>query len=298
MASLTLIAKELKKTINSFELEKAIELSDDEAKTRMYLVEPFFGMLGYNRGFEDGNLIPEFDADFADLKGKKVDYAIQLRKKPEIIIEVKKSNLKLTELHVRQLNGYFVHTNDSKIGILTNGLEYHFYCRNSNAGATLHPTPFLSIDLQNIEGDSLEELSKFHILVIDTKAIVDEAQDLFFLENFEEALYKEFVNPSRDFIKSIYSRMKGTRLNDNTESQIRQLINSISIKTALDKLIVDEANKANSGIVTTEQELKTYHVIKTILAYNKRICTDSIGYRDFKSKFSVILDDNQKKKDL
>jgi hypothetical protein len=262
----------------------------------MYLVEPFFEMLQYNRGFEDGRLIPEYDADFANLKGKKVDYAIQLRKKPEIIIEVKKAGINLTDKHLRQLNNYFIHTTESKIGILTNGIEYKFYCRNENSGASLYPTPFFTVDLENIEGDIFEGLSLFYMSIIDTNAIVEDAQEVFFIENFEDALYKEFSNPSREFVKAIYSKMNGGRLTEKIESQIRQLINSISIKSALDNLIIDEAFKANSGIITTEQELKAYHVIKTILAQNKNICTDSIGYKDYKTKFSIILDNRPKKK--
>ena len=96
MANLQQISKELKKSLSSFDLAKAINSSDNEAKTRMYLVEPFFEILRFNRGFDNGNLVPEYDADFANLKGKKVDYAILFKGKPEILIEVKKASIKLT----------------------------------------------------------------------------------------------------------------------------------------------------------------------------------------------------------
>ena len=122
MPNIQQIVKDIKKSFTAFELTKALELSDNEAKTRMYLVEPFFEILRFNRGFENGNLVPEFDADFANLKGKKVDYAILFKNKPEIIVEVKKANLKLTDKHAAQLNEYFNNTNDAKIGILTNGI--------------------------------------------------------------------------------------------------------------------------------------------------------------------------------
>ncbi|WP_088342366.1 type I restriction enzyme HsdR N-terminal domain-containing protein [Robiginitalea sediminis] len=296
MASIQQISKELNKTLTSFELEKAIELSDNEAKTRMYLTEPFFEALRFNRGFESGNLVPEYDADFANLKGKKVDYAILLRNKPEIIVEVKKASTKLTDKHLAQLNEYFVNTNESKIGVLTNGIEYKFYCRNNNAGYGLHPTPFYEFDWQKVDGSSLEQLANFYATIIDTKSIIEKAQDLFFMEGFEDALYNELAHPSRDLVKSIYSRMGGSRLTDSIEKQIRELINSISIRSALDRLIVEESSKANSGIITTQDELKYYHIIKTILAQHRQIDTDSIGYRDLKGKFSILIDNNQLKK--
>ena len=57
-------------------------------------------------------------------------------------------------------------------------------------------------------------------------------------------------------MRSIYSHMGGSRLNDFAEKQIRELINSVSIKSALDTLIYEESKSANSGIHTTEEELK------------------------------------------
>ena len=296
MASTQQIVKELKSSLSSFDLSSAIERSDNEAKTRMYLVEPFFEALLYNRGFDNGCLVPEFDADFGELKGRKVDYAILFKNKPEIIIEVKKCSLKLSDLHLRQLNEYFIYTTDAKIGVLTNGIEFHFYCRNEGKGQGLHPTPFYSFSWDNIDGSTLEQLAGFYATQIDTKQIIQNAQDLFFLEGFEEALFNELSNPSREFIKSIYANMGGSRLNENTEKQIKELVNSVSLKSALNKLIVEESKSANSGIVTTDEELKAYHVIKTMLAQHKKIETSAVGYRDYKGKFSIILDDNQKKK--
>lgn len=296
MANIQQIVKELRKSLSSIDYQKGIELSDNEAKTRMYLVEPFFGTLGYNRGFDNGNLIPEFDADFANIKGKKVDYAILFKNKPEILIEVKKTNSKLTEKHVAQLNEYFNNTNDAKIGILTNGIEYQFYCRNYSNGNGLHPTPFYIFNWENIEVGKLEDLANFYATSIDIRTIIEYAQEIFFLEGFEEALFKELSTPSKDFIKAIFSHMNGNRLTERIENQIRELINSVSLKSVIDRLIVKEALNVNSGIITTEDELKVYHIIKTILAQHKQVNTESICYKDFKGKFSIILDDNQKKK--
>lgn len=296
MPNITIITKELKRRLGSFDLETAIQNSDNEAKTRMYLVEQFFEILGYNRGFENGSLVPEFNADFANLKGKKADYAIQFRNKPEIIVEVKKAGLKLNTKHLSQLNEYFNNTSDSKIGILTNGIEFHFYCRNNNDNKGLHPTPFYSFDFKNVEGSSLDGLADFHATVIDVAKITNEAQELFFINLFEDGLYKELAKPSKDFIKAIYSNMGGIRLTENIENQIRKLINSVSLKGVVDRLMIDEASKANSGIVTTDEELKVYHVIKTILAQHKGIDSNCIGYRDQKAKFSILVENNQKKK--
>ncbi|MEL7221772.1 MAG: type I restriction enzyme HsdR N-terminal domain-containing protein, partial [Bacteroidota bacterium] len=296
MANKTQLVKQIKKGLSTFNFERAETNSDNEAKTRMYLVEPFFDILGYNKGFDNGNLVPEYTADFGNLKGKKVDYAIQFRNKPEVIVEVKKAQVKLSDRHLRQLNEYFVNTNDSKLGILTNGVVFNFYCRNKNAGVGLHPTPFYSFDFSNIDGSSLEKLADFYATNIEVSDIVEEAQELFFLEDFEEALFQELLKPSKEFIRAIYVRMGGSRLTESTENQIREVLNSVSLQEALERLIVEEAKNANKGIITTSEELKAFHVVKTILAQNRKVNTHSIGYRDTKSKFSVIVDDNQRQK--
>lgn len=296
MAKIQQITKELKKVFSNFDFNKSYELSDNEAKTRMYLVEPFFEALRFNRGFESGNLIPEYSADFGSLSGKKVDYAITYRNKPEILIEVKKASTKLNDKHLSQLNEYFNNTNDSKIGILTNGVIYKFYCRNNSGNVGLHPTPIYTFDMSNLESNNFEQLAQFYGTNINISDIINNAQNFFFIEGFEEALFKEFAQPSRDFIKAIFANMGGNRLTENNEKQIRELINSISIRTALDKLIIDESEKANSGIITTHEEMKVFHVIKTILAQHKKIDTKSVGYQDYKGKFSIILDNKKSKK--
>lgn len=296
MANIQQIAKELKKIFTDFNFDKALELSDNEAKTRMYLVEPFFEALRFNRGFESGNLIPEYTADFGSLNGKKVDYAITFRNKPEIIIEVKKASVKLSDKHLAQLNEYFNNTSDSKIGVLTNGVVYNFYCKNDSGNVGLHPSPFYSFDLSNLEANNYDQLAQFYGTIIDVKSLINDAQELFFMEGFEDALFSEFAQPSTAFVKAIYANMGGKRLTEKVEKQIKELINSISVKSALDRLIVDESAKANSGIITTHEELKVFHVIKTILAQHKKIDTNSIGYQDFKGKFAIILNNKRSKK--
>ena len=65
---------QLKKTLDNFKLNEAIELCSNEAQTRKFLIEPFFFMLNYI----STDLIPEFNADFGDRVSQKIDYAIVL----------------------------------------------------------------------------------------------------------------------------------------------------------------------------------------------------------------------------
>ena len=53
------------------------------------------------------------------------------KKNPEIIVECKALGKKLTDKEASQLNGYFINTKNSKIGILTNGMDWRFYSVNN-----------------------------------------------------------------------------------------------------------------------------------------------------------------------
>lgn len=291
------IVNEIKKSLDQFDYKKGLQMCENEAQTRMYLIEPFFEILRYNRGLFAGDLHPEFSADFGNNVSKKVDYAIILKgTAPSIVIECKKASKTLNDKDVRQLNEYFMYTKDSRIGILTNGIEYQFFTRSSSDSSLLNPKPFFTFNLEDYDSSSIETLAMFYRTSIELNDILAEADEIYFLDKFEDAFVLELASPSKEFIKAIYSRMGGQRMTDRIENQIKELINSVSIKSALDKLIVKEATSANSGIITTDEELKIYHIIKTILAQNNKIDTNRIGYRDMKGKFSILLDDNQKKK--
>jgi hypothetical protein len=92
--------------------------------------------------------------------------------------------------------------------------------------------------------------------------------------------------------------MGGLRSTEKALSQIKSLVNSISIKTALDRIIQKEISESNSGIITTAEEIKAYNVIKTILAMSSKIKAadlERINYRDLKNSFLIIVDDKQTK---
>jgi hypothetical protein len=57
----------------------------------------------------------------------------------------------------------------------------------------------------------------------------------------------------------------------------------------------DEAKNGNI-IITTAEELKIYHSVKTIILNSiKKVDPSRISYRDQKNSFNIIVDDNNKK---
>ena len=233
-----------------------------------------------------------------DKKGRKVDIAITLGKKePLILVECKSATAKLNDNHFRQLNEYCLYSPSAKVGILTNGIIYNFYTVNSREKKGLNTKPFFTFDLTNYDNSQLEMLALFNRQSIEISEILQEAEDVYFLDNFDNALFKTLVETD-ELVKLIFKNMGGLRSTEKALSQIKGLVNSISIKTALDKIVQKEISESNSGIITTVEEIKAYNVIKTILAMSSKIKAadlERISYRDLKNSFLIIVDDKQTK---
>lgn len=288
------VVNQLKKQLSNFDVEKLISHSNDEAQTRDNLIHPFLNVLNYEK-IQD--YTHEFVADLKDKRGKKVDIAITLGKKnPIILIECKKATQKLNDNHFRQLREYCTDTPSAKIGILTNGIEYKFYVKQSNT--QLYDTPFFTFNLVDYDSSDLDLLAMFYKQALEVNDILEEAEEIHFIEKFDEGLFEALSNPSDEFVKIVFKNMGGKRTSEKVNSQIKELINSISIKNALDKLLKKEAAESNLGIFTTEEELKSFNVIKTILAMSSKFKNselDRIVFRDLKNSFTILVDDNQNK---
>lgn len=282
---------QLKKSIDNFKLNDAIELCSNEAQTRKFLIEPFFLMLNY----VSNDLIPEYNADFGDRISQKIDYAILLNKKDTILVEAKKHNSKLTDKEAGQLNGYFSNTKNSKIAILTNGIEYKFYSDVVEPNI-IDSKPFFTFNITSYTENDLEELIKFDKRFIKVIDIVKNAQEIVFVESFENAFFKELVAPSKDLMKIIHKNMTfSTKFNEETIGKMINLVNSSFLKCMYDKKVQLESLSNSQGVITTDLEIQAYHTIRTILIQNKKIPKERVGYRDFKGFFNISIDDSSKK---
>jgi hypothetical protein len=288
------IVSAVKKGFVKLDFQRLEETCNNEAQTRMFIIEPMCEILGFSRDPKD--MLTEITAGWGQ-KNDKADIGLIVKgKKPEIIIECKKFGKKLTDKEGAQLNSYFSHTEGSKIGILTNGLEWRFYTEYLEKNKLYH-NPFLIIDFTEIDDAKIELFAQFHKSNPDDflAKILEEAQDTFFLEGFNGALSEELLNPSDDLIKAIFARMPGKRMNDAIKDKLRGLINSNSIQQVLPKLIEEESKNGNL-IITTGEELKIYHAVKTIIINSlKKVDFTRISYRDQKNSFNILVDDNQRK---
>jgi|SRR5690606_5072398 len=287
------IANTIRKSLSKFDFTRLEDRCTNEAQTRFVLIEPILEILGYSR-IDD--MTTEINAGWGK-KNDKADIGLIINGKiPEIIIECKKYDKKLTDKEASQLNNYFINSKNSKFGILTNGIEWRFYFPNEATKETkLFEVPFLILNFNSIDENLIEVLSKFHKNNIDIKELNDEAQEFYFLQGFQAALTAELSDPSDDFIKAVFNRMEGKRMTDQIKMKIRNLINSNSIQFSIPKIIEQESKNGNI-VITTAEELKIYHAVKTVLLNSiKKIDSTRISYRDQKNSFNILVDDNNKR---
>lgn len=299
----TQVIREVRRSLKIWDITRAVSNTNDEIQTRINLINPLFDILGYDAY----DIIHEYIVDIEGSKGRKVDMAITLgRKNPIVLIECKGATNALTLHNLMQVKDYSCYTKSVKIGILTNGLVFDFYTKDTSKSVGLHTKPFFSFNLEEYTGADLEMLALFHRRLIDTKVIEEKANEIYFLDNFDEALYTTLKMPksgqkpsegNKKLIEIIFRNMGGKRYTDNVLSELLPLVNSISLRGVLNRIIREENVRSNTGIITTTDEIKAYDIIKTILSLNRKvkIDIDRITFRDYKNSLKILIDGNQRK---
>lgn len=278
-----------------------------EEATKTSLIMPFFQLLGYDV-FNPVEFVPEFTADVGIKKGEKVDYAIVLEGSPVMLVEAKSINEQLTK-HDSQLFRYFG-TTTSKFGILTNGEEYKFFT-DLDEPNKMDATPFLTINLSKIKDNQIPEIAKFHKDNFDISKITSSASELKYLNSLKTFLNEQLENPTEEFVKyfvgEIFEGLKTKTTLDKFTPIIKKGFNQFITEKVNDKLSAalntsvsvktdpeEEISVVKEDeIVTTQEELEAFTTVKLIL--KDTVPLDRVFYRDNKSYFNILLDDNIRK---
>ena len=292
MNDLNQVTKSLRNSLKAYSFNEAKEASGNEQQTRELLIEPVLKMLGYDKL---KHWIAEADGGY----GKRVDFSLNPFDKAKgalVIIEAKKQSEVLKDTHFRQLREYFLNVPTAQFGILTNGVEWNFYAGDGGFDK-LHPTPFFTFNVLDYSDSEVENLAKWHTAIIDPKSLYDDAQSIFELAKFDEALFQELSDPSNALIKQLVNRMGYARSTPQREEYVRSHLNHFAIKDASDRMLAESSNAASSGIVTTAEELLAYRTIRTLILASSRAFSDlgdRISYRDLKNQFSILFDNSQR----
>ncbi|MFE3170778.1 type I restriction enzyme HsdR N-terminal domain-containing protein [Amycolatopsis sp. NPDC059090] len=295
-----------------------------EEATKNAFVMPFIStVLGYDV-FNPAEVIPEFTADVGIKKGEKIDYAIAHDNQIQVLVEAKKINDPLRIEHASQLFRYFSVTN-ARIAILTNGEVYEFYT-DLDAPNRMDAKPFLVLDFADIDETLLPELAKLTKESFNLDSVISTAGELKYIGQLKRILATQFKQPEDEWVRFLTTRVyEGSftqRVRDQflplVEKAARQFLNeqvndrlknalggpdsyvSVTSGAASDAEPVPAAEPAATAeetadrdIVTTEEELEGYRVVRAIVC--GQVAPERVVARDNKSYFSVLLDDNNRK---
>jgi hypothetical protein len=292
----------------SQQIQKLREQIQTEEATKNAFVMPFINALGYNV-FNPMEVCPEFTADVPGLKGEKVDYAIIMDGNPTILIECKWCGGSLEHpKHSSQLHRYF-HTTSAKFSILTNGIIYRFYTDTEKPNI-MDEKPFFEFNMLDFNESSINELKRFSKLSFNPNELGDVARNLLYTKEIKRIMTEQLAEPSPDFVKFFASQVYSGRLaasvmerfTDITKQSLKEFINeriterlAAAINTTQTATSPSEAQDSESesltddeGIVTTEEELEAFHIVKAIL--REVVDIGRIQHKDTRSYFGVNLD--------
>lgn len=284
-----------------------------EEATKNAFIMPFIGsVLGYDV-FNPNEVIPEFTADVGVKRGEKVDYALVLDGKVQIIIECKKVGTNLSLENASQLYRYFAVT-QARIGVLTNGQVWNFYM-DLDEPNKMDSKPFLVLDLLDIDKQMLPEIQKLTKPSFDIDSIASSAEELKYVGALKRAIADQFSNPSDDFVKllasSIYDgafrqavvakfhplvekalrRFLNDQVNDRLTTALRTDDQGDDPQEGVEGIDPEgEPEIPDNGIVTTDDEMDAYSIVKAIAC--SEVEPKRVTMRDAKSYCAIFLDNN------
>jgi hypothetical protein len=293
-------------------IENTKGLVHTEEATKNAMVMPFIHALGYNV-FDPLEVTPELIADIGTKKGEKVDYAILMDAKPIILFECKKSGGDLSINHASQLFRYF-HVTEARFGVLTNGLTYRFFTDLEKPNK-MDEKPFLEFNILDFKDQDVEELKKFTKSAFNVDEILTTANELKYTRSIQNVLAEWLNNPSEEFVRLVSGDLlAGKRFTSTVKDQFshitrrafQQLIND-RINERLKVAMAPEPNLKteelvsspqsldadNSEIITTEEEIEGFHVVRAIL--REVIDPRRVVMRDAQSYCAILFDDNNRK---
>lgn len=294
--------------------QRVVGLKDQintEEATKNAFVMPFIQILGYDI-FNPTEVIPEHICDIGTKKGEKIDYVIRKDNEPILIFECKhwKENV---DAHNSQLHRYY-HVSKARFGVLTNGTLYNFYADLEKPNI-MDEKPFLTINIEDLKDNAIKILECFTKSEFNLETILDSAEGLKYIKAIRNEFEKDIENPSDELVKLLVNRFFDKPLTANrmiafkeyTKKALTISINeSISdrLKSALNinekiekqpeiKINVIKGTSDVSKVVTTDEELEAFQIVKAIL--REKIPSERISPRDTQSYFGVLLDDNNRK---
>ncbi|MBD7966273.1 type I restriction endonuclease [Fictibacillus norfolkensis] len=288
----------------------------NEESTKQALIIPFIQKLGFDV-FNPLEVEPEYVSDFGIKKGEKVDYAIKKDRKPIIFVEAKSVNEKLHK-HSSQIYRYFNATPEVRFSILTNGTEYKLFT-DLKRDNIMDDDPFYEFNIESLTNLDIEVIEHFTKDEFDIDENIKFSQELVYTNNIHSTLKELFKNPSDDFVRFLIKDLNNQRVTSIVLEKFRPIIKKAINHTLLeiigeglsftnvqanqpkedilvsdqtmvkegDKLEEDNDEITKPSILTTEEELRAFSIIKETLEVSGRV-VENVKYKDNSSYFNIM----------
>lgn len=304
---------------------------ETEEATKNAFVMPFISkVLGYDV-FNPNEVIPEFTADIGVKRGEKVDYAIFNDGQIQMLIECKKVGEPLDVKHASQLFRYFTAAS-ARIAILTNGQEYQIFT-DGDMPNRMDEKPFLVFDLLDMDRTLIPELQKLSKESFDLDSVLGAAEELKYIGGIRKAIASEVKEPSDDWVRFFVSQVYEGRSTKRIIEQFRPLVTKAlnqyvgdQVNSRLKSALGDDGDEqglateapassepvaaesasdekpalavvpdpdVDDGIVTTEEELEGFNIVRAIAV--SEVAPERVTHRDAKTYMAILLDDNNRK---
>lgn len=296
------LMESLQSIANNIEKQNGKVLTEEATKNAF--VMPFIKSLGYDV-FNPDEVVPEFTADHGIKKGEKVDYVIMMNGDPTILIECKCYGNDLNKRAPSQLYRYYSVTK-AKIGIVTDGQHYHFYTDLEEENK-MDDRPYMELDLLDLDSIPQTQLKKLTKLSFDIDTALETATELKYTKEIRRKIKELIEDPTRDFVKLFASQVYDGRFTKKAQEQFTPIVKKafkqfvrMQINNRIESAIVkeeveddpEESKNGNKEIVTTEEEIQGYHIVRAIVS--EVIDPARVTHRDVKSYFGILIDDNNR----
>ncbi|HNT36526.1 MAG TPA: type I restriction enzyme HsdR N-terminal domain-containing protein, partial [bacterium] len=233
--------------------------------------------------------------------------------KPVMLVECKWCGTDLDQAEMSQLFRYFAVV-EARIGILTNGIIYRFYTDLEEPNK-MDKKPFFEVNLLDVQEQSVAELKKLSRSSFNLQEVLSAACDLKYTREIKRILADEMAQPSDDFARFFAERIHSGRITQNVKAQFVEITRK-AFRSFLNDQITERLKSAmatpeppagepvapdavesepvpESRVVTTEEELEAFYLVKSIL--RNVVDPSRITYRDYINACSVLLDENKRK---
>jgi hypothetical protein len=205
----------------------------NEEQTKISLIQPFFRFLGFD--YEDPlQVIAETYTSRAIDTKNSMDYVLK-KNGQKICIEAKPYGKELTQ---DQLNRYLSLCTDIKIGIITDGVEYHFYQHipTETSLKHLYELNLSKLDINNNYDEVLKNL--FYSDFEETKLLerLESEGEIKAIKNYINKLIKD---PDKNFVYQIW---RSTNPQNKKFTDTIYQVFKVKVKTSLEYALQEMAS--------------------------------------------------------